>query len=243
MKLRTFYLVLAAIAAIHAIAFAVDCQSAEPDGILVEERVINLPQDQLKWYISVVGDGRSKEYARIVSWFDSHKGLRELKQQVHFRKVTTGTSTYRERYATNVSGLPTVRMQQAAGEVMYEASGEDLPITADGLHSAMAKATGRLFPLFPWKKKVRPVLPYDRKQDARPCPGPSPCPAPEPIEPPEEDPLPDFTQPVEPIEVETGIPVGVVVALCVAVLVLGGLIGLGVGLRANYSVDDTSGAE
>ena len=73
-------------------------------------------------------------------WFDSNPSLAKLKTQVHFCPVTTNTPIYPERYAGNVKGLPTVRMQKPDGTVVYEGAGKDIPLTAAGLNAAFAGA-------------------------------------------------------------------------------------------------------
>jgi hypothetical protein len=53
-------------------------------GVLhAEERVIDLPADQGKWHISVVGNPRSAKYQTVKGWFDSHPSLKHLKAQTH----------------------------------------------------------------------------------------------------------------------------------------------------------------
>ena len=53
------------------------------------EQITNLPQDQDKWYVSVVGDANDATYQSILEWFDSTPDLKELKSQVHFCPVTS----------------------------------------------------------------------------------------------------------------------------------------------------------
>ena len=83
------------------------------NGVLAEERVINLPNDQGKWYISVVGNANDAAYLRLLVWFDNNASLKTLKSKVRFCPVTTCHPMYQERYALNVKGLPTVRVQKA----------------------------------------------------------------------------------------------------------------------------------
>jgi len=87
--------------------------TATVNGVLAEERVIQLPNDQAKWYISVVGNANDANYLRLLVWFDNNASLKTLKSKVHFCPVTTGHLMYQERYAPNVKGLPTVRVQKA----------------------------------------------------------------------------------------------------------------------------------
>ena len=115
---------------------AVPCSADTVNGVLAEERVVSLPQDQAKWYVSVVGDANNARYNEILGWFDSNPSLTKLKNQVHFCPVATGTAIYKDRYSGNVTGLPAVRLQTPDGKVIYEAAGKlmlDLRVARDGL--------------------------------------------------------------------------------------------------------------
>lgn len=161
------------------------------NGVLTNERVVDLPQDQTKWYISVVGTNDSEHYERLLAWFDTDKNLAKLKSQVHFRPIDTDTVIFSDRYEPNITGLPTVRMQEADGTVVYEAAGKYIPLTAGGLYGAMVNSTFT-------SRGIRPVLPWRREMENR-CPYPTPTPGPD------ADPAP---QPLDdggpPNEVDTG---------------------------------------
>jgi hypothetical protein len=165
------------------------CFADKVNGVLAEERVINLPNDQGKWYISVVGDTRNAQYQTILKWFRQDPALRKLKSQVRFCPVTSNSTIYKTRYSTNVRGLPTVRLQNSQGVVIYEAAGKNLPFTAEGLYGAVANSV--------LKAQSRPILPWRRN---RVCPGPGPCPRPDPAPAPEPAPyaVPDpMPQPID----------------------------------------------
>jgi len=157
---------------------------ATANGVLAEQRVVNLPTDQGKWYISLVGNANDTTYLRVLGWFDANASLKGLKNKVHFCPVTSDAASYQVRYASNVKGLPTVRVQKADGTVVYEASGKNLPMTAEGLYGAIAGAVNAA-------QGIRPVLPWRREMDHH-CPGPGPSPTPGP--PPQPDPAP---QPID----------------------------------------------
>ncbi len=150
------------------LAAVVPCfaDTATVNGVLAEERVVNLPNDQGKWYVSVVGNANDAALQRVLGWFDANASLKGLKNQVHFCPVTSGTAIYQERYAANVKGLPTVRVQKPDGTVVYEAAGKNIPMTADGLNGAMAGAVSTA-------QGIRPILPWRRDMERR-CPGPVP---------------------------------------------------------------------
>ena len=174
-------LLLCVLCVIAFFAAALPCCADPVNGVLAEERVVNLPQDSGKWYISVVGDESDGRYQEVLGWFDANPNLAKLKNQVMFCPVTRDTPLYTERYASNVKGLPTVRMQQSDGTVVYEAAGKNLPVTAAGLNSALAEAVNT-------SRGLRPVLPWRRDADKRmdnadrPKPGPGPDPKPQPLD-------------------------------------------------------------
>jgi len=156
--------------------------TATDNGVLAEQRVVNLPNDQGKWYISVVGNANDAAYLRVLGWFEANPSLKGLKNKVHYCLVTAGTPTYQERYAANVKGLPTVRVQKPDGTVVYEAAGKNLPMTAEGLYGAIAGAVNTA-------QGIRPILPWRRDMERR-CPGPCPTPNPAPDPQPDPDPQP-----------------------------------------------------
>jgi len=216
-------LLLSVLCLLAVFAAAVPCLADTVNGVLAEERVINLPQDQSKWYVSVVGKATDPRYNEIVGWFDTNASLKKLKNQVHFCPVTSDTAIYQARYASNVKALPTVRMQKADGAVVYEAAGKNIPMTAAGLNGAMAGAVNKAAGL-------RPVLPWRREMERRcpgPCPNPQPQPQPQPQPDPEPQPIDDGGTPnVDPEPAAEGWPLW-----GLALLVNGGFL---VGLAAGY---------
>lgn len=185
--------------ALCVVLVASTCFADKVNGVLSEDRVVNLPNDQGKWYVSVVGDAQDAQYQTILKWFSEDIALRKLKAQVHFCPIQSSSATYKARYSTNVKGLPTVRLQNSQGVVIYEAAGKNLPFTPGGLYGAFAvnvsKAQG--VPILPWRRNH--VCP-------RPCPTPDPGPdfdldldldldpAPQPID---DGGQPDFDEPVQ----------------------------------------------
>ena len=158
-------------------------------------------------------------YNEIVGWFDTNASLKKLKNQVHFCPVTSDTAIYQARYACNVKGLPTVRMQKADGTVVYEAAGKNLPMTAAGLNGALAGAVSTA-------EGIRPILPWRRDMERR-CPGPCPKPQPNPQPDPEPQPIDDGGTPnIDDQPAESPVPWGLLPLLCVA--------GLTVGLACGY---------
>jgi hypothetical protein len=169
-----------------ALVAAVPCFADTVNGVLAEERIVNLPQDSAKWYVSVVGNANDARYNEIVGWFNTNVSLKKLRDQVHFCPVTSDTGIYKERYAANVKGLPTVRVQKSDGTVVYEAAGKNIPMTAAGLNGAIAGAVNTA-------QGIRPILPWRREMERRcpgPCPNPNPSPNPNPQPQPDPEPQP-----------------------------------------------------
>ena len=236
MQRRSLHSALA-FAALLAMILCVPVLSAgATDGVLTEERIIDLPRDQEAWYLSIIGDGDS--YEGLLGWFENDAQLRALRDQVKFCPVATNSNLYRERYAANVSGLPTVRLQESDGTVVYEASRENIPFSAGALYNAMADAATGTEGIFrPWRNGGRPLLPWRRRMEdqLRRQPQPQPCPAPAPA--PTPGPLiinpigpPKFTEP-EP----EGVSGGIAILLSLASLLGGGGLGAVKQWKATYS--------
>jgi hypothetical protein len=206
-------LLLSVLCLLAVFAAAVPCFADTVNGVLAEERIVSLPQDQGKWYVSVVGNATDSRYNEIVGWFDTNASLKKLKNQVHFCPVTSDTAIYQARYASNVKALPTVRMQKPDGTVVYEAAARNIPMTAAGLNGALAGAANTA-------QGIRPVLPWRRNMEGR-CPGPLPTPPPQPQPDPEPQPLDDNGPPnVEP-EPQADLPPWGVPVICLAALLVG----------------------
>ncbi len=166
----------------------------------VTERVLQLPQDQNKWHLSVVGDPQDARYREVLGWFDSNKSLSEVKGQVHFHAVLTSDPIYQERYAPNTKVLPMVRMQNAQGVVLYEACGKDLPATGYGLYTAIV-----------WKSDLtQGILRHRQERRQQAEPEPQPQSEPQPQVQPEPQPQPEPEVPFD--------PTWPLVALCLVVL-------------------------
>lgn len=195
---------------------AAPCVADTLQGVIAEERIINLPNDQAKWYVSVVGDERDARYQQILGWFNTNEKLVNLKNQVHFCQVTNDTAIYAERYSGNVRALPTIRVQQADGVVVYEAAGKNIPMSAEGLNGAIAES-------------VRPVLPW-RRNHVHPQPRPSPDPGPSPPLDPPPQPIDDGAAPI--LDESDG--VGIPTALSVLAIVLSALAGAIAGVVVQW---------
>ncbi len=226
--MRRFLLALCVLCMVSVVT---TCFADKVNGVLAEERIINLPNDQGKWYISVVGDTRNAQYQTILKWFRQDPALRKLKSQVRFCPVTLNSTIFKTRYATNVGGLPTVRLQNSQGVVIYEAAGKNLPFTAKGFYGAMANSV--------LKAQGRPILPWRRNRvgpgPAGPCPQPNPVPAPYEVPDPVPQPIDNGNEPefeLEPEPVQSSMP-PLWLMLTVLVVSVGG--GVFVEWKATYA--------
>ena len=182
-------------------------QAIPMNGVNSQERIIKLPEDGSKFYISVVGNSADPRYVEVLGWFDSGK-LKTLRDSVHFIPVTIDMPVYAERYRKSIKGLPTVRVQDATGVVLFEESGTKLPMSGDGLYSAIANAVS---PPEAW-------LPWRRKHDTQPQPQPTPTPTPTPNPDPTPQPIDNGGVPViEPVDDLQGLWI----AICVVALIVG----------------------
>ena len=125
-------------------------------------------------HISVVGDRSDVQYQQLTAWLR----LNDRVQKQKYHEIMTDTVIYKERYAPNVKGLPTVRIQQPDGVVIYEKFGSQLPTTASGLHEDLNIAV-LASQVFPWRQngarpmrdKLKQCCPLRRQQqEAEPEP-------------------------------------------------------------------------
>ena len=186
-----------------------------------EERVINLPNDQAKWYVSVVGEKGEASYLRILNWFSVNDNLAKLKEQVHFCQVTAGSPMYQERYMKNqgeyaIQHFPCVRVQKANGVVVYQTFGKNVPRSAESLYSAISVAIT--------KTEACPLR--------RPCPKPEPNPEPDPL--PEPDPVPGPIDDGGPPVIDEPVDTFPSTALVVGLMLAGLVVGAGAGVVRKF---------
>jgi len=192
-----------------------------------EERILNLPNDEGKWYISVVGNPGNATYERAMGWFNTDPQLKDLRDQVRFCVVHAGTPIFKERYESNIAGLPTIRVQEADGTVVYEVHGSNIPETADEFYISISEKVCAI---------TRPLLPWRRKMEQRKCPSPNPVP-PDDLVPPL-----DLDPPAQPLDgdgppdiaVNPGPPKYLLVLLAIACVVVGAGAGVVVQWRKTY---------
>jgi hypothetical protein len=197
------------ILALTAVCFSADTQ----------ERVAPV-EDTARLHLSVVGVPGSAQYQNVLTWFKSDDRLSSLRASTHFHAIATGSPMYDERYRPNIHGLPTIRIQDGRGIVLYESWGDAIPKSPIALANAIENETSQLCdpPCLPWRRKME-------KQQAAPDPGVI---TPEDLM--QDDmPIPDAFTPAPDIEPESeGIPTWVCIVLAAA-SAAGGFVGAIVG--------------
>jgi len=182
------------------------CLATPMGGVIANERIVRLPEDGTKFYISIIGDKADARYTEVLGWFENVPKLKALKGQVHFIPVTTDTAIYTERYEKSLKSVPSVRVQSNDGTVLYEACGNKLPMSGESLYNAIATGVNGGEEWLPWRRKNHqpdPIVPT-------PVVTPDTDPAPQPLD---DGEIPVF----EPVD---NLPVALI-AGCVVALIVG----------------------
>lgn len=123
-----------------------------------EEQVVQLPQDQGRWYLSVFGNEGETKYETLKSWFSTDAQLQGIRAQAHYNTYRADSTMFTERYAQSTT-IPCVRLQDGSGKVVFQATGDAIPMSPQALYNSMNDACRRR---------------------CRPCPQPQPQPSPQP---------------------------------------------------------------
>ena len=206
--MKQLFLVLSCLLILYSL-FAVTVAMAE----YTQERVVSLPQDQGKWYVSIFGDTADLQFQRLQAWFQNDPGLSNIREQVHFNVYPT-TSAHYQRYARTLPGYVCVRVQNSKGSVLSEYWDEYLPSSGDLLYQGIA--------LDIQKKTGFAII--HRLRDH--CPGPNPNPNPVPV------PVPALVEPMDDPPVLDAKPEEPVFPWMIAVLAAA--LGVGLGVSQGY---------
>ena len=134
--------------------------------VAVGQELTKLPQDQDKWYLTVFGTPGEAKYEAVKKWF-SQEPLQDVKRQTHYNAFRSDSTMFSERYSSSTKDLPCVRLQNAKGKVIYQASGSNVPGTPEALYDSMAQ-TLQGTENCPWKKTPpkepdpEPAVPDDK---------------------------------------------------------------------------------
>lgn len=126
------------------------CASMTMCSVCDAEQVLQLPRGEDKLHLSIVGNER--QVTKLSLMFQSDAKLRQIRDQVRWHAVETDTAIFRVRYAPNIDGLPTVRLQNPDGTVIYEEYGERLTEDSGALYGAIKQAMVAS-KLFPWRNR------------------------------------------------------------------------------------------
>jgi hypothetical protein len=146
---------------------------ADPEhGVKYTREQVELPADQGKWYLTTFGTS-----PEINCWFDNHDQLSRLKSQTHFATIQPTSAVYRARYQSTTP-TPCIRLQAPDGTTVYQATGQQIPLSADALANGINKHIRRFCPdgncPLP-KPEDPPAQPLDHTgpPDAKPPDGPT----------------------------------------------------------------------
>ena len=131
-----------------------------------EEQVVQLPQDQGKWYLSLFGNEGDTKYETLKSWFSTDAQLQGIRTQAHYNTYRADSTMFAERYAASTT-VPCVRLQDSSGKVVFQAVGEAIPMSPQALYNSMNDAC---------RRRCRP--------SPQPQPPVNPTPTPNPVKPP-----------------------------------------------------------
>lgn len=202
---------------------AVPCPAGEPAmradaayGVrYAQEQVIQLPQDQGRFYLTVFGNDGEYRYEQVKSWIANDPQLNALKTQTIYNTYRVDSVMFRERYAQSTGNIPCVRLQTPQGQIVFEATGTNIPMSAEALYNGIAEGC----------RRRRCPCPHPQPAPVNPQPAPvTPAPVtPAPIVKPEPKPVVhDFPSP------------GVWIGLVVTGLAVGGGFGVGGSLRKEF---------
>lgn len=102
-----------------------------------QEQIVNLPQDQNKFYTTIIGTPGEAKFEAIKKWFTDVPELKSVKAQTHFNAIETTSIMFKERYATTVKNTPCVRVQTADGTTLFQCSGHNVPMSGEALTKAI----------------------------------------------------------------------------------------------------------
>lgn len=181
-----------------------------------EERVLVLPQDQGKYYLTLFGNPMDATYSKLKLWFKVNSLLRGLRDQTHYNEVDSNSAMFAKHYAKDVPSLPYIRLQRPDGVSIFEMGGPDVPVSPEAVsHSINTECFRR------WRNRCP-----DGSCPSTPSPDQPNQPAPNPIL---DDPEP---QPLNPPK--NNLLAYSIVLFCGLAVALGLAVGGGAGLARGY---------
>lgn len=123
-----------------------------------KERILELPRDGNRMFVTVFGNPKDAKYQDVKQWFKDVPELANIRKQTHFNVIDTTSPDFKVKYGKTVPAAPLIRVQTATGGVVYQVSGNNLPLSGEALSKSM---NTELFNC--WKKrhqqeeKVEPI--------------------------------------------------------------------------------------
>lgn len=154
-----------------AIPLTVSAQTQKTDAAYgvryTQEQIVTLPQDQGRWYLSIFGNEGEVRFEGLKSWFANDAQLQGIRTQAHYNTYRADSTMFAQRYAQSTN-VPCVRLQDSTGAVVFEATGNEIPISAQALYNSMTTACRRRCNPCPQPQPVKPPV--------QPTPTPTPTP-------------------------------------------------------------------
>lgn len=103
----------------------------------VQERVVALPQDQFKPFLTVFGSKSDARFTNLVKSFDENATLKAIKDQTHFNAITHESVNWRDKYSKENPKSLVVKLQginpdYSASDVVVLVDNQ-IPMSADAL--------------------------------------------------------------------------------------------------------------
>lgn len=102
-----------------------------------KERVLELPRDSNRLFVTVFGNPKDAKYQDVKQWFKDVPELDSIRRQTHFNAIDTTSPDFKSKYAKTVPAAPLIRVQTATGGVVYQVSGQNLPMSGEALSKSM----------------------------------------------------------------------------------------------------------
>ncbi len=108
-------------------------QITSNDGVTyTEDRLMKLPQDGNKLYVTVFGNPDNATTQKLVAWFNEVPELKDIKRQVWFNKVSPTEKDFSKTYST-VKKMPCVIVTTPRGARLYDSSVQGIPMSGVAL--------------------------------------------------------------------------------------------------------------
>jgi hypothetical protein len=174
-----------------------EVKSGHSRAIVCEQKLVAAPEDGARMHLSLLFPTYPDPlYEQVKGWSISGR-LAEIRSRTHWHEYRADNALYLERLSNVVTQdqLPALVMQNAAGQVLYVASGPQIPATDEELVSELRQAAGQYKASLIANQQPRPS-PIGQSTGSPYCPPGRRCPQPQPRFP--NTPYPNQPQPYDP---------------------------------------------